>query len=201
MNLTAIDDPKEIILRHFLDSSILIKIFGADVFDGKKVIDIGTGAGFPGLPLAILCPKGDFVLSDTLGKRINFLDEVLSTIGLKNVKLIKARAEDLGQDFNHREKYDFAISRAVANISVLLEYSLPLLKLNGKSLLFKMDDCDKEIKSADRSFKELGGVFHVKHSYDLINDEPMRCILEIEKVLSTPKKYPRKAGTPSKSPL
>ena len=201
MNLTAITKPDDIILRHFVDSSILIKFYGEDFFVGKKLIDVGTGAGFPGIPLAIVCPKAKFVLSDTLGKRIDFLREVLDKLKLDNVELIKARAEDLGKDIKFREKFDHCVSRAVSNIAVLAEYTLPLIKVGGTDILFKMDDCHSELKEGDKSISTLGGMFHVKHSYDLIKGEPKRCILEIEKVKPTPKQFPRKAGTPSKEPI
>lgn len=201
MNLTAITEPDEIIVRHFVDSSILLKIYGREEFDSKKVVDVGTGAGFPGLPLAIICPKGQFVLSDTLGKRIDFLKEVLDKIGLRNVKLIKSRAEDLGKDSEYRERFDYSVSRAVSNIAVLAEYTLPLVRIGGKDLLFKLDDCGIELKDGGKSISTLGGKFHVKHSYDLIGDEPKRCIIEIDKVKSTPKQFPRKAGQPSKEPI
>ena len=201
MNLTAITDPDEIILRHFVDSSILIKFYGEDFFVGKKFIDVGTGAGFPGLPLAIICPKAKFVLSDTLGKRIEFIREVLLKLQLDNVELIKSRAEDLGRDSMFREKFDYSVSRAVSNISVLSEYTLPLIKVGGRDFLFKMDNCDSELSEGGKSISTLGGKFHVKHSYELIQSEPRRCILEIEKVKSTPKQFPRKAGAPSKEPI
>lgn len=201
MNLTAITDPDEIILKHFVDSSILVKFYGKDFFDGKFVIDVGTGAGFPGLPLAIICPKAKFVLSDTLGKRIEFIREVLLKLQLDNIELIKSRAEDLGRNAMFREKFDYSVSRAVSNIPVLSEYTLPLIKVGGRDFLFKMNDCDQELKDGDKSISTLGGKFHVKHSYELIQSEPKRCILEIEKVKSTPKQFPRKAGTPSKNPI
>lgn len=201
MNLTAITDPDEIILKHFVDSSILIKFYGEDFFDGKKLIDVGTGAGFPGIPLAIVCPKAKFVLSDTLGKRIDFLREVLDKLKLDNVELIKARAEDLGKDKKFRERFDHCVSRAVSNIAVLAEYTIPLINVGGTDILFKMDDCDSELSEGSKSISTLGGKFHVKHSYELIQIEPKRCILEIEKVKSTPKQFPRKAGTPSKNPI
>ena len=201
MNLTAIIEPKEIVVRHFVDSSILLKIFGPDYFRNKSVIDIGTGAGFPGLPLAIMLPDTKFVLNDTLGKRINFLQEVLDCISLNNVNLVKARAEDLFQDKSYREQFDFAVSRAVANISTLSEYSLPAVKVDGKVFFYKMDDCDSELKDGEKAIKTLGGMFHVKHSYHLIDGDPDRCVLEINKTGVTPHKYPRKASMPAKDPL
>ena len=201
MNLTAIDEPKEIITRHFVDSSILLKIFNKEIFDRKRIVDVGTGAGFPGLPLAIICYKGNFVLTDTLGKRINFLQEVVDTIKISNVELIKSRAEDFAQDKSFRESFDYTLSRGVAKVSILSEYSLPLLKVGGKMLAYKMNDCDEELNDGQDAIKILGGTFHVKHPYRLVQGEPERCIIEIDKLKATPPKFPRKAGTPSKDPL
>ena len=201
MNLTTIVEPDEIILRHFVDSAILVKIFGVEIFEGKKIVDVGTGAGFPGLPLAIVCPNAKFVLTDTLGKRIGFLSEVLSKINIKNVELVKSRAEDFAHDKKYRESFDYCVTRGVAKLSVLSEYTLPLLKVEGKSLAYKLFDCDEEVDDSKNAIKILGGMFHVKHSYDLMLDEPKRCVIEIEKTKPTPKQYPRKAGTPSKKPL
>ena len=201
MNLTTIDEPKEIVVRHFVDSSILIKLYGQDIFDDKKIIDIGTGAGFPGLPLAIVAGKGKFVLTDTLGKRVKFLENVIETIGLKNVELVKDRAEDLGHNKRFREQFDYSVSRGVAKISVLSEYSLPFIKVKGKMLSYKMNDCDIELFEGKRAIEKLGGRFRIKKPYKLFDNEPERAILEIEKVEPTSKSYPRKAGTPSKQPL
>ena len=201
MNLTAITEPSEVVIRHFVDSSILLKLFGKESFDGKKVIDVGTGAGFPGLPLAILLKETDFVLSDTLGKRIAFLEEVIGSIKIKNVRLIKGRAEDLAHDKNYRERFDFVVSRGVAKVSVLSEYTIPFINVGGKALFYKMADCDAELQDGDNAIKKLGGMFHVKHPYTLISDEPERCILEIIKNSPTLKSFPRKAGLPSKEPL
>ena len=201
MNLTAITDPIEIIKRHFVDSSIPIKVFGEESFAGKQIIDVGTGAGFPGLPLAIILSDSKFVLTDTLGKRINFLSEVLDVLKLKNVILVKARAEDLAHEKSYREKFDFCISRGVARFSVLAEYSLPFVRVGEKMISFKMNDCDVELQEASKAISELGGKFHVKHPYMLIDEEPERCLVEIDKIKPTKEKYPRKAGTPSKEPL
>lgn len=201
MNLTAIDEPSEIITRHFVDSCMPVKIYGKEKYTGLRVIDVGTGAGFPGLPLAIVLPEAEFVLTDTLGKRVNFIDEVVKNCQIGNVNTIKARAEDLARDKMLREKFDICFSRGVAKLSVLTEYSLPFVKVNGKMLSFKLNDCDDELKQSEQALTILGGMFHVKQPYTLLSDEPQRCIVEIEKVKPTPRQYPRKAGTPSKSPL
>ena len=201
MNLTAITEPNEIIVRHFLDSAMPLQFYRDDIFNNKYLADIGTGAGFPGMPLAILCPNSRFVLNDTLGKRINFLSEVLDEIKISNVKLVKSRIEDFAHDKLFREKFDFVFSRGVSNISVLSEYSLPLVNINGKMVSFKMDNCDEELADGENAIKTLGGLFHVKHSYSVIDSEPDRCLIEISKIKSSPNLYPRKAGTPSKSPL
>ena len=201
MNLTAITEPEEIIVRHFLDSSMPIKFYNEELSSGGFVVDIGTGAGFPGMSLAILCPNCKFVLNDTLGKRINFLSEVVKETYIQNVELVKARVEDFAHDKLYRERFDYVFSRGVSKISVLSEYSLPLLKIGGKMISFKMDNCDEELSDGQNAIKVLGGMFHVKHSYSIIDEEPDRCLLEINKIKNSPKQYPRKAGTPSKSPL
>ena len=201
INLTTIVEPDEIIVRHFLDSCMMIKFFKENDLDGKRIVDVGTGAGFPGLPLAIMLQKTNFVLTDTLGKRIKFLQEVLDCIGTNNVQLIKARAEDFAHEKGYREQFDYIVSRGVARFSVLSEYSLPLLAVGGKMLAYKMNDCDEELKEGAKAISVLGGMFHVKHPYDIVDREPERCIVEIDKVKTAPSKYPRKAGTPSKEPL
>lgn len=328
MNLTAITDPDEIIIRHFVDSCIPLKFydFGNDKLLNKacaedncdaiqknkiqaadpdyvatlnkthaednsdtdsidkervlkkdrsnslrkiRVADIGTGAGFPGLPLAIMLPQIEFVLTDSLGKRIAFLDEVISELQklssgdsldenenyqnhngdtlhstmydakcgdrcwdrcwdrnedmcadkredkpkdksgvravsmtrLNNVKLLKQRAEDFCHDSSYRESFDFVLSRGVAKLSVLSEYCLPTLKVGGSMISYKMDDIESELNDSLHAIKILGGKFHVKHTYDLINGDPSRCLIEIQKISKTSKQYPRKAGTPSKEPL
>lgn len=200
MNLTTIVEPSEVIMKHFVDSCMFYK-FIDKINSGKTFVDVGTGAGFPGLPLAIVNDNDKFVLTDTLGKRINFLDEVIKTIGVKNVKLVKARVEDFAHDKNYREQFDYVVARGVARISVLSEYLLPCAKVGGKMIAYKMDDCQEELNDGKKAISTLGGMFHVKHSYKLLDDEPERCLLEIDKVKSTPKQYPRKAGTPSKSPI
>ena len=165
------------------------------------LVDIGTGAGLPGLPLAIVCDRAKFVLTDSLGNRINFLSEVIDQIKISNVELVKSRAEDFCLQNEYREKFDFVFSRGVAKLSVLSEYCLPAIKLGGKMISYKMDKIEEELSDAQNAIKTLGGKFHVKHTYDLILDDPARCLVEIDKVSRTPKSYPRKAGTPAKTPL
>ena len=201
MNLTAITDPLEIILRHFIDSAMPVRFFSNSLNQGKYIVDIGTGAGFPGLPLALLCPNSSFVLNDTLGKRINFLSELVSELCICNVSLVKDRVEDFAHRDSYREKFDFVFSRGVSRFSILSEYSLPLLSKSGKMIAFKMSDCDKELSDASQAISCLGGMFHVKHPYSLIENEPERCLIEISKIHKTPKEYPRKAGIPAKNPL
>lgn len=332
MNLTAITDPDEIIIRHFVDSCMPLKFYdfgndkllnkacaedncdaiqknkihtvdpdyvatlnkthavnnnGTNVTDKERVLkvdrsnslrkirvaDIGTGAGFPGLPLAIMLPQIEFVLTDSLGKRIAFLGEVVSELQklspdnslvenenfpnrkdgagnitmsdtgcgdrnedkyrdrcedksednhegkrgdkpkdkhgvvgipmtrLNNIKLLKQRAEDFCHDTSYRESFDFVLSRGVAKLSVLSEYCLPTLKVGGSMISYKMDDIESELNDSLHAIKILGGKFHVKHTYDLINGDPSRCLTEIQKISKTSKQYPRKAGTPSKEPL
>ena len=201
INLTAITEPREIIVRHFLDSNMPIHFY-SDMLNGNyKIADIGTGAGFPGIPLAIVCPNCSFVLNDTLNKRIKFLSDVISTLNLKNVFLVKARAEDFGHDKYYRESFDFVVSRGVSKMSVLSEYTLPFVKIGGSLLAYKMFNCDDEISDGSNAIKTLGGKFHVKHKYSIIESDPDRCIVEINKITSTPKSYPRRAGTPSSKPL
>lgn len=283
MNLTAITDENEVIVRHFVDSCMMIKFYKDEIYQQAekwpvKILDIGTGAGFPGLPLAIMMPEIHFTLTDSLGKRINFLKEVIdaissqqtnssivgaspsahehvgagqsahkrvgasyaspvgqnslgrdsatrhnngdfssannstrhtnyennkvsSKIEIGNTRLIHMRAEDFCHDTAYREKFDFVVARGVAKLSVLAEYCLPALKVGGKMIAYKMNDIESELSDSQNAIKTLGAMFHVKHTYDLISDEPTRALIEIEKTSKTPNQYPRKAGMPSKTPL
>jgi len=201
MNLTGITDEKEFHVKHFLDSLMLIKAVPDLAEKEYKIIDIGTGAGFPGIPLAIAFPNLKLTLMDSLEKRINFINEEIERLGLKNVVAIHARAEDLAQKEEHREKYDFAVSRAVANLSTLAEYSLPFVHIDGGFLPYKSGDTDSEIEGAKRAFSELGGSLKNVVKFSLPEDFGERSILIINKQKNTPKRYPRKSGKPSKSPL
>ena len=197
VNLTAITEMDDIILKHFIDSITILKYLKED----DRIIDVGTGAGFPGIPIAIINSSFNITLLDSLNKRIMFLDEVCKKLELKNVKTIHSRAEDFGQDKNKRGKYDIAVSRAVANLATLSEYLLPLIKVGGTCICMKGPDAEKEIEDAKFAIKELGGKIEKVEKFMLPDSDMERNIVLIKKMKETPKKYPRKAGTPSKQPL
>lgn len=197
INLTTITEQNDIILKHFIDSLTILK----EINPGDKVVDIGTGAGFPGVPLAIMRKDADFTLVDSLNKRICFLNETKNEINLKNINTIHQRAEDFTQNIKHREKFDIAVSRAVATLSVLVEYLIPAVKLGGKIICMKGNNIEEELNAAEYAIKELGGRIIDKREFFLPDTEMKRTIIIIEKIKATPKKYPRKAGIPSKQPL
>lgn len=197
INLTAITEQNDIILKHFIDCLTIKKYLK----DNDKIVDIGTGAGFPGIPLAITSEANKFTLVDSLNKRVNFLNDVKEKIDLKNIEAIHSRAEEFGQNKIYREKYDVAVSRAVANLSVLLEYLLPTVKVGGNVICMKGSKVQDEINEAKYALKELGGVIKLTDEFCLPETDMKRNIIVIEKIKNTPKKYPRKSGTPSKQPL
>lgn len=197
INLTAIIDANEIILKHFIDSMTIAKY----IEKGSYVVDIGTGAGFPGIPLKILREDIDLVLVDSLNKRIKFLEEVIQNLELKNIKTVHARAEEFGQDKKYREKFDIVTSRAVANLTTLSEYLIPLAKKNGKCLSMKGPEIQQELEDSKKAIKVLGGTITSIYEFKLPDSDIERTVIEIEKIENTPKIYPRKAGTPSKEPL
>lgn len=195
MNLTAITEPNEVILKHFIDSLTINKY----IKENDNIIDVGTGAGFPGIPVAILNDNVNITLLDSLNKRINFLNEVVNELELKNITTIHSRAEDFGS--KEREKYDIATSRAVAALNVLLEYLLPLVKVGGKCICMKGSNANEEIEDAKNAIKILGGEIEKIEEIELPESDIKRTIIVIKKVKETPKKYPRKAGLPSKEPI
>ena len=197
INLTAITEPNEVILKHFVDSLTINKYIG----DNARLIDVGTGAGFPGIPLAIVNEKIAITLLDSLNKRINFLNEVKAKINLKNVETIHSRVEDFGQDKNQREKYDVATSRAVAPLNILIEYLLPLVKVGGKCICMKGSNAEEEIENAKNAIRILGGEIEKIEEIELPESDIKRTIIIIKKLKETPNKYPRKAGLPSKEPI
>lgn len=197
INLTAIIEPEEIILKHFIDSLTIYKYIEKD----NKVVDVGTGAGFPGIPLKIANPELKITLVDSLNKRLIFLQDVINKLQLKNVEIIHARAEDFGQNKKFREKFDIATSRAVANLSTLSEYLIPLVKLNGKCICMKAGDADQEIDEAKKAINVLGGTIKEVENFMLPQSDIGRTVIIINKERNTPTKYPRKAGMPSKDPI
>lgn len=198
MNLTAITDAREVIYKHFIDSIALIKKM--DISD-KKVIDVGTGAGFPGIPLAIVSDNTEFVLMDSLNKRINFLNQVIEICELKNVKAIHARAEELGKNSEYREKFDICVSRAVANMSTLLEYCTPFVKVGGKFISYKSGDINEEIANSQNAQKQLFCKLNDVIRFEIPNTDISRSFVVFEKKKELSKKYPRQGGKPKKSPL
>lgn len=197
MNLTGITEPKEIILKHFIDSLTALKYIN----ENNTVIDVGTGAGFPGLPLKIADNSLEITLLDSLNKRINFLNEVIEFTNLEKIKTIHGRAEDFGKNTEYREKYDISISRAVAPLNVLLEYMLPFVKVGGKCICMKGSNCDDEIENAKNAIKILGGEIEKIEKFTLPKSDNNRTILVIKKVKKTTTQYPRNAGIPTKKPL
>ena len=197
INLTAITQPDEVKLKHFVDSLTVLKYIN----DDDKVIDIGTGAGFPGIPLKIMKGNTKITLLDSLNKRINFLNIVIETLNLRNIQAIHGRAEEIARNKLYREKYDVAVSRAVANLSTLTEYMLPFVKVGGKCICMKGANVNEEIEKAKNAIKELGGEIERVDNFYLSDNDNERNIIVIKKIKETNPKYPRKAGMPSKEPL
>ncbi len=203
MNLTAITEYEEVIVKHFLDSLSIVKAgcFEQNALDGKSVIDIGTGAGFPGIPLKIAFPQLKITLLDSLNKRVNFLNEVIEMLGLSKVKAVHGRAEDYAKQKEYRECFDFCVSRAVANLSTLSEYCIPFVKEGGCFISYKSGKIDEELSQAGNAVKILGGKVLDVVKFPLMGTDMDRSFVIIKKTRPTAKKYPRKAGLPSKEPL
>lgn len=199
MNLTAITEYEDVMKKHFVDSMSLIKAY--DVSKKVSVIDVGTGAGFPGLVLKIAFPEMQVTLLDSLNKRINFLDAVIDKLGLFGVETIHGRAEDYAKPGKLREKFDLCVSRAVANLSTLSEYCLPFVKLNGIFISYKSEKVYEEAETAGKAISILGGKMKEQIEFQLPDSDIYRNLVVIEKKKTTPAKFPRKAGLPAKEPL
>lgn len=201
MNLTAITELDEVISKHFIDSLSLIRavkdLSGLD----SSVIDVGTGAGFPGIPLKIAFPELKLTLLDSLNKRIKFLNEVIEKLGLDKIETIHGRAEDYGRDVKYREQFDFCVSRAVANAATLSEYCLPFVRVGGCFFPYKSGKIDEELEAGRKAIRALGGDIEEIIRFELAGAEADRALVVIKKVEKTGKRYPRKAGVPSKEPI
>lgn len=197
INLTAITDPKEILLKHFIDSITISKY----IEKKDKVLDIGTGAGFPGIPLKIINKENEFTLLDSLNKRITFLNDVIQKLNLEKICAIHGRAEEFIKKSGERESYNIVTSRAVAKLNVLLEYMLPFTKIGGRCICMKSFGIEEELKEAKKAIEILGGEIEKIDIIALPESEIKRKIVVIKKVKNTLDKYPRKAGTPEKEPI
>lgn len=199
MNLTAITEYSEVVIKHFADSAAIGCI--TDMNGNIDVIDVGTGAGFPGIVLKIVYPQLSVVLLDSLNKRVNFLKNVITELGLTDISAIHGRAEDIARNKDYREKFDLCVSRAVANMSSLSEYCLPFVKVGGRFIPYKADGCDEEVKTASKAVNILGGKIRKIESYVIPDTDICRKFVVIDKLRNTSAKYPRKAGLPTKEPL
>ena len=199
MNLTAITEYQDVLKKHFVDSLSLTKVY--DLRQNSSIIDVGTGAGFPGLALKIAFPGLKVTLLDSLNKRIQFLDAVIGELGIQGVETVHGRAEDFAKPGKLRESFDLCMSRAVANLSTLSEYCLPFVKKGGLFVAYKSEKAASEIEEAEKAISLLGGRIKERAEFTLPDSDIYRSLFVIEKTKATPGKYPRKAGLPSKEPL
>lgn len=199
MNLTGITQWEEVLLKHFADSLAVVKVM--DMSSISSLIDVGTGAGFPGLPIKIMFPHIQVTLLDSLNKRLNFLNEVIQKLGLEDITTVHGRAEDVARKAEHRDTYDMSVSRAVSNLASLTEYCLPYVKPGGCFISYKSGNVEEEIKEAQKAIQTLGGRLTPPVTFTLGDTDISRSLIKVEKISPTPKKYPRKAGVPTKEPI
>lgn len=199
MNLTSIVNLDEVIVKHFIDSLLVVKTIDMNKFN--TMIDVGTGAGFPGIPLKIMFPNLKVVLLDSLNKRLKFLDSIINELQLTDISTIHGRAEDIGKDIEYREKFDVCVSRAVANLSTLSEYCIPFISVGGEFISYKSEFSEEEKRGAEKAINLLGGSIKKSVIVELPYSEINRSFIFIDKKNKTPNKYPRKAGVPSKKPI
>lgn len=198
-NLTAITEEKEVIIKHFYDSALGLKAW--DWLGNEKVLDLGTGAGFPGIPLKLICPEIQLTLVDSLQKRVGFLQHMIDLLPLSGTEAIHGRAEELGKDKVYRGKFDVVVSRAVANLAVLVEYCLPFVQTGGVFLAYKGADGEEELSAAGKAIVTLGGEVTGVKTFDLPEGLGKRTIITIKKNKPTPAAFPRKPGLPGKKPI
>lgn len=211
MNLTAITEHDDVMIKHFADSVAIRyavdklseedEAWGKEFASLKSVIDVGTGAGFPGLPIKIAFPEYKVMLLDSLNKRVKFLNEVITRLNISDIEAVHSRAEDGARNASFREKYDIGVSRAVANMSTLCEYVLPFVRVGGYFVAFKSGNVEEELENASKAIHVLGGQVIKKYAFNLPDTDIERTLIFIKKVAPTSKKYPRKAGLPGKEPI
>ncbi len=199
MNLTAITEFDEVVEKHFIDSLSIVRVIDMEIV--HSIIDIGTGAGFPGIPVKIMFPHIKVTLVDSLNKRVNFLNEVIENIELRDIEAYHGRAEDYGRDKKFREKYDLCVSRAVANLASLSEYCMPFVKPDGYFISYKAGECEDEIDNSKNAIKILSGKIEKVEKFSLPDSEISRSFIKIKKIKNLSNKYPRKSGIPSRNPL
>ena len=199
MNLTAIEDAEDVVYKHFLDSVLTLQVTGP--LAGKQLIDVGTGAGFPGVPLKIMTPTLGLCLFDSLQKRIHFLEHLCGQLALKDVRTLHGRAEEFGQNAAYRETFDLATARAVAKLPVLAELCLPFVRVGGQFVALKGPELEQELAESQRALETMGGRLGEIKNIQLAHGQYERNLVVVEKIRPTPKKYPRRAGTPQKAPL